>query len=59
MKLLSLNKYISFLIIISSLLPVYAEEEIDIWNKKIQNNKEMSQPEKEATNEMHIDQNKN
>ena len=50
MKLLSLNKYISFLIIISSLLPVYAEEEIDIWNKKIQNNKEMSQPEKEATN---------
>ena len=33
MKLKSLNKYISFLIIFIYLLPSNAEDEIDIWNK--------------------------
>ncbi len=36
MKLISLNKYISLLILLISLslLPLHAEEEIDIWNKE-------------------------
>ena len=34
MKLKSLNKYISFFILIIFILPVSAEEEIDIWNKE-------------------------
>lgn len=33
MKLKSLNKYISFFTLLFFLLPVYSEEEIDIWNK--------------------------
>ena len=40
MKLKSLNKYISFLILFISFQFLYAEEEIDIWNKEI---KEKSQ----------------
>jgi len=40
MKLISLNKYISLLILLISFQPLYAEEEIDIWNKQI---KEKSQ----------------
>ena len=35
MKLKSLNKYISFLILFISFQFLYAEEEIDIWNKEI------------------------
>ena len=34
MKLKSLNKYIGLLILIISFVPLYAEEEIDIWNKE-------------------------
>ena len=34
MKLKSLNKYIGLLILIISFEPLYAEEEIDIWNKE-------------------------
>ena len=34
MKLISLNKFTSFLILLSFLLPLKAEEEIDIWSKK-------------------------
>ena len=41
MKLISLNRYISLLILIISFLPLQAEEEIDIWNKE---KKENSQP---------------
>ena len=32
MKLISLNRYIGFLILFLSFLPLHAEEEIDIWN---------------------------
>ena len=35
MKLKSLNKYISFLILFISFQSLYAEEQIDIWNKEI------------------------
>jgi len=34
MKLKSLNKYIGFLILFISILPLHAEEEIDIWNQE-------------------------
>ena len=34
MKLTSLNKYLSFLILVILIQPLYAEEEIDIWNKE-------------------------
>ena len=37
MKLISLNKFTSFLILLSFLLPLKAEEEIDIWSKKEKN----------------------
>jgi len=37
MKLISLNRYISLLILIISFLPLHAEEEIDIWNKENSN----------------------
>ena len=33
MKLKSLNRYISLIILVLSFLPLHAEEEIDIWNK--------------------------
>ena len=35
MKLNSLNKYISLLIFFSSFHFLYAEDQIDIWNKEI------------------------
>ena len=35
MKLKSLNKFISFLILFISFQSLYAEEQIDIWNKEI------------------------
>ena len=38
MKLKSLNKYISFLILFFSFLPISAEDEIDIWNKEKKEN---------------------
>ena len=41
MKLKSLNKYISFLILYISFLPIYAEEPIDIWNKEKKENVEI------------------
>ncbi|MBD1150039.1 hypothetical protein IDH12_01425 [Pelagibacterales bacterium SAG-MED29] len=47
MKFKSLNKYISFLILIISFQSLYAEEEIDIWNKEI---KEESQKTKSDNN---------
>ena len=34
MKLISLNRYTSFLILLFFLMPIRAEEEIDIWSKK-------------------------
>ncbi len=34
MKLTSLNKYLSFLILVILFQPLFAEEEIDIWNKE-------------------------
>jgi len=43
MKLISLNKYISLLILIISFLPLHAEEEIDIWNKKNKENSNSNQ----------------
>ncbi len=42
MKLNSLNKYISLLILLSSSQFLYAEEQIDIWNKEIKKNTEES-----------------
>ncbi len=47
MKLISLNKYISFLILFISFQSLYAEEQIDIWNKEI---KEKSQTIKSDNN---------
>ncbi len=38
MKLISLNRFISLLILIISFLPLNAEEEIDIWNKEKKEN---------------------
>ena len=38
MRLISLNRYISLLILIISFLPLHAEEEIDIWNKEKKEN---------------------
>ena len=43
MKLISLNKYISLLILIISFLPLHAEEEIDIWKKKNKENSNSNQ----------------
>ncbi len=47
MKLKSLNKYISFLILLISFQLLYAEEEIDIWKKEI---KEKSNTTKNSDN---------
>ena len=49
MKFKSLNKYISFLILIISFQSLYAEDEIDIWNKEI---KEESQKTKSDNNSL-------
>tara|TARA_B110001452_G_scaffold249104_1_gene236368 strand:+ start:83 stop:1825 length:1743 start_codon:yes stop_codon:yes gene_type:complete len=46
MKLKSLNRYISFFILLFSFLPIYAEEEIDIWNKDKKKNLEVINKEK-------------
>ena len=43
MKLISLNRYISLLILIISFLPLHAEEEIDIWNKENKENSNSNQ----------------
>ncbi len=43
MKLTSLNRYISLLILIISFLPLQAEEEIDIWNKEKKENPNSNQ----------------
>ena len=40
----SLNKYISFLILYILFFPVYAEEQIEIWNKSIKKNSEITKP---------------
>ena len=40
----SLNKYISFLILYILFFPVYAEEQIEIWNKNIKKNSEITKP---------------
>ena len=45
MKLNSLNRYISSLILIISFLPLYAEEQIDIWNKDKKKNSEINKSE--------------
>ena len=62
MKLKSLNRYISLLILIISFVPLHAEEEIDIWNKekkevshsdqKIKNNDAVSTPETIISNQI-------
>ena len=41
MKLISLNKYISLLILFILFKPLHAEEEIDIWNKEIKEKSEI------------------
>ena len=45
MKLISLNKNISLLILLILFKPLYAEEEIDIWNKEIKEKSEIIIPE--------------
>ena len=50
MKLKSLNRYISLLIVIILFQPVSAEEEIDIWNQKIQKNTEENLPDNNIFN---------
>jgi hypothetical protein len=50
MKLKSLNKYISFLILLLFLLPVYSEEQIDIWNKNKKKISEEIEVEKDKLN---------
>ncbi len=49
MKLISLNKYISFLILIISFQSLYAEEEIDIWNKEIKEKTKITKPENQSS----------
>ena len=50
MKLNSLNRYISSLILIISFLPLYAEEQIDIWNKDKKKNSEINKSESDRSN---------
>ena len=50
MKLKSLNKYISFLTFFFLVLPLYAEEEIDIWNKEKKQKSEIIEIEKDNSN---------
>ena len=47
MKLKSLNKYISFLILVFIFLPLNAEEEIDIWNKTKKKDSQLNQNEQQ------------
>ena len=50
MKLKSLNKFISFLILFISFQSLYAEEQIDIWNKEIQEKSETVKPDNDISN---------
>jgi len=51
MKLISLNRYIGFLILFLSFLPLYAEEQIDIWNNdKKKKNPETIKPDVNSSN---------
>ena len=50
MKLKSLNRYISFLILFISFLPLSAEEQIDIWNQEKQENSELIKPDSDNPN---------
>ena len=50
MKLTSLNKNISLLILLILFKPLYAEEEIDIWNKEIKEKSEIIIPEHNPSN---------
>ena len=50
MKLTSLNKNISLLILLILFKPLYAEEEIDIWNKEIKEKSEIIIPENNPSN---------
>ena len=50
MKLKSLNKYISYLTFFLLVLPLYAEEEIDIWNKEKKQKSEIIEIEKDNSN---------
>jgi len=50
MKLKSLNKYISFLILFISFQPLYAEKEIDIWNKEIKEKSQTIKPDNNTSN---------
>ena len=50
MKLISLNKNISLLILLILFQPLYAEEEIDIWNKEIKEKSEIIIPEHNPSN---------
>ena len=50
MKLKSLNKYISFLILFTSFQSLYAEEQIDIWNKEIKEKSSAIQSDNNTSN---------
>ena len=50
MKLISLNKNISLLILLILFKPLYAEEEIDIWNKEVKEKSEIIIPENNPSN---------
>ena len=50
MKLISLNKNISLLILLILFKPLYAEEEINIWNKEIKEKSEIIIPENNPSN---------
>ena len=50
MKLKSLNKYISFLILFISFQSLYAEEQIDIWNKEIKEKSQTIKPDNNTPN---------
>ncbi len=51
MKLSSLNKYISFLILLILHQSLYAEEEIDIWNKEIKKKSTIIQSDNNTSNQ--------
>ena len=50
MKLISLNKNISLLILLILFQPLYGEEEIDIWNKEIKEKSEIIIPDNNPSN---------
>ena len=47
---LSLNKYISFLILFISFQSLYAEEQIDIWNKELKEKSQTIKPDNNTSN---------